>query len=96
MVATMALTAMWLEGRLPTTKLRAWELLRLTALAMGLALGWAQGYPDPVLAVAAAYGVLNLICLLVMPDRWPAGAPRKAVPGQEASLQDPVRLNLLR
>lgn len=96
MVATMVLTAMWLEGRHPNKTLRAWEMLRLTAVAAGLALGLVQGIPGVLLAAVVVYGVLNLICLLLMSDLRRSGAQGHAVPALQEPLHNPVRLNLLR
>ena len=63
LLATTVTTALWLEGRSAPGLLR-WELLRLGAIGLLLALAAPSGLSFSVLALASVYAALNLLFLL--------------------------------
>jgi alkylglycerol monooxygenase len=65
LLATTAVTALWLEGR-PTRYLVRWEWLRLGAWAVLLAVGWHGDVAAWVLAAGVGYLVLNLTVLSLL------------------------------
>jgi len=64
-LATCITTALWLQCGDPKATMK-WELLRLTALFVLLALGWQAGFDSTTLVVLAVYGAVNLTLLPLM------------------------------
>ena len=73
MLATTVTTALWLE-QFEAFSLFKWEMLRLTALFVLVALGWQSGFDFVGLYAASVYGGLNLIVLPLVRRRPPPPA----------------------
>jgi hypothetical protein len=78
LLATTAITALWMEGR-PAARLLRWEVARLASIALLL---WSShsGLGEGVLMWSSVYGVVNVVFLLQL-SRAPQAPGTKGLGG---------------